>query len=94
MRSFAGIDLGREAVPDATPLLKFRHRLEAPELGQRIFEGIGALLVQKQRLMREGTLIAASITRARAEHPFADGERAFLSAIEVKVVFFPAYPVV
>src|SRR5438477_12842428 len=28
LRSFAGIDLGSEAVPDATTLLKFRHLLE------------------------------------------------------------------
>jgi transposase, IS5 family len=44
MRSFAGIDLGSEAVPDATTLLKFRHLLEAQELTRRIFEEIGSLL--------------------------------------------------
>ena len=64
LRSFAGIDLGTEAVPDATTLLKFRHLLEAHELGRRIFEEVGALLGEKQLLMREGTLIDATIIAA------------------------------
>src|SRR5712671_4579953 len=61
LRSFAGIDLGREAVPDATTLLNFRHLLERHDLARRIFEEVGALLGEKQLLMREGTLIDASI---------------------------------
>jgi IS5 family transposase len=64
LRNFAGIDLGREAVPDATTLLKFRHLLEAHELTRRIFEEVGALLGEKQLLMREGTLIDATIIAA------------------------------
>jgi transposase, IS5 family len=66
LRNFAGIDLGSEAVPDATTLLKFRHLLEAHELGRRIFEEVGALLEEKQLLLREGTLIDASIIAAPA----------------------------
>lgn len=64
LRSFAGIDLGNEAVPDATTLLKFRHLLEAHDLGRRIFEEVGALLEEKQLLMREGTLVDATIIAA------------------------------
>lgn len=64
LRSFAGIDLGSEAVPDATTLLKFRHLLEAHDLTRRIFEQIGALLREKKLLMREGTLMDASIIAA------------------------------
>ena len=63
-RNFAGIDLGREAVPDATTLLGFRHLLERHDLGRRISEEIGTLLEEKKRLMREGTLIDASIIAA------------------------------
>ena len=66
LRNFAGIDLGGEAVPDATTLLKFRHLLEAHDLGRRIFEEIGALLGEKQLLMREGTLVDATIIAAPA----------------------------
>ena len=64
LRTFAGIDLGSEAVPDATTLLHFRHLLEAHDLGRGIFEEVGALLGEKQLLMREGTLIDASIIAA------------------------------
>ena len=64
MRSFAGIDLGRESVPDATTLLKFRHLLEANELTRRIFEEVGALLSERKLLMREGTLVDATIIAA------------------------------
>src|SRR5476649_1150066 len=44
MRTFAGIDLSVEAVPDATTLLNFRHLLEAHDLTRRLFEEVGALL--------------------------------------------------
>ena len=37
LRGFLGLDLGREAVPDATTLLGFRHLLEAQGLTERIF---------------------------------------------------------
>ena len=33
LRRFVGIDLGGERVPDATTLLRFRHRLEDNKLG-------------------------------------------------------------
>ena len=64
MRNFAGIDLGGEDVPDATTLLKFRHLLERHDLGRCIFAEVGALLEEKMLLMREGTLIDATIIAA------------------------------
>lgn len=38
IRRFVGIDLNREAAPDATALLKFRHLLEVHQLTESIFE--------------------------------------------------------
>ena len=64
MRTFAGIDLSVEAVPDATTFLKFRHLLERHELTRRIFEGVGALLCERKLLMREGTIVDATIIAA------------------------------
>ena len=75
LRSFAGIDLGSEAVPDATTLLHFRHLLEAHDLTRGIFEEIGALLGEKKLLMREGTLIDASIIAAPSSTKNARRER-------------------
>ena len=47
IRCFVGIDLNREAVPDATTLLKFRHLLEAHHLTECIFDAINAHLAER-----------------------------------------------
>jgi IS5 family transposase len=44
LRRFVGIDLGRERVPDATTLLKFRRLLEKHELGAAPFAKVGEVL--------------------------------------------------
>ncbi|HEV7868982.1 MAG TPA: IS5 family transposase, partial [Chthoniobacteraceae bacterium] len=64
MRTFAGIDLSVEAVPDATTLLNFRHLLEAHELTAKIFAEVAVLLAEKKLLMREGTIVDATIIAA------------------------------
>lgn len=64
MRTFAGIDLSVEAVPDATTLLKFRHLLEAHGLTRQIFEEVGVLLSERKLLMKEGTIVDATILAA------------------------------
>src|SRR4030088_3247734 len=64
LRTFAGIDLSVEPVPDATTLLKFRHLLEAHDLTQRIFAEVGALLSERKLLMKEGTIVDATIIAA------------------------------
>src|SRR3954467_15943560 len=61
MRTFAGIDLSVEAVPDATTLLKFRHLLEAHDLTRTIFDEVSGLLSEHKLLMREGTIVDATI---------------------------------
>jgi IS5 family transposase len=38
MRRFVGIDLGREPVPDETTVCRFRHLLEAHDLGRPLFD--------------------------------------------------------
>jgi IS5 family transposase len=63
LRSFAGIDLSVEAVPDATTLLKFRHLLEAHDLNER------------QLLMKEGTIVDATIIAAPSSTKNARKER-------------------
>jgi transposase, IS5 family len=64
MRRFVGIDLGRERVPDATTLLKFRRLLEAHDLGGQLFVQVAAVL-QKQGLeIGTGTIVDATIIGA------------------------------
>lgn len=64
LREFVGIDLARESVPDATTLLKFRRLLEDNELTAQLFDEIKALLGERGLLLREGTLVDATIIAA------------------------------
>src|SRR5438067_8469499 len=50
MRSFVGIDLGREPVPDETTVMRFRHLLEEHKLGAKFFEEPN---VDTKRLLKE-----------------------------------------
>ena len=64
IRAFVGIDLGRESAPDATTLLKFRHLLEANGLTRQIFDTINGHLAEKGLMMREGTIVDATLIAA------------------------------
>ena len=75
IRAFVGIDLNRESAPDATTLLKFRHLLEAKGLTQKIFEAINAHLAAKGLMMREGTIVDATLIAAPPSTKNKDGER-------------------
>ena len=64
LRGFVRIDLSREAVPDATTLLSFRHLLEEKDLTKQVFEAINARLTAQGLMMREGTIADATIFAA------------------------------
>ena len=64
MRDFVGIDLACQTVPDATTLLKFRRLLEEHALTAQLFEGINAHLAERGLLLREGTMVDATIIAA------------------------------
>jgi IS5 family transposase len=66
MRRFAGIDLGREPVPDETTICKFRHLLERHDLGRQIFEEIGRHLQGCGFQVAKGTIVDATIISAPA----------------------------
>ena len=64
IRGFVGIDLSHEAAPDATTLLKFRRLLETHTLTERIFAAINVHLADKGLLLKEGTVVDATIIAA------------------------------
>ena len=66
LRGFAGIDLTHDPVPDATTLLKFRHWLERHDLTKALFDEVAAMLAQRGLLMRQGTIVDATIIAAPA----------------------------
>lgn len=75
IRRFVGIDLAREAAPDATTLLKFRRLLEAHQLTESIFNTINAHLAQKGLLLREGTIVDATLIAAPPSAKNREGKR-------------------
>ena len=64
MRQCVGIDLGREPVPDETTICKFRHLLEAHQLGERLFARIGKYLAEQGLQVNRGTIVDATIISA------------------------------
>jgi IS5 family transposase len=75
IRQFVGLDLGRESAPDATTLLKFRHLLEAHKLTESIFATIKAHLASQGLMLREGTIVDATIIAVPSSTKNAKGER-------------------
>ena len=75
MRTFAGIDLGREPAPDETTVCKFRHLLEEHGLGKGIFEAVGAHLQSKGMKVSSGTIVDATIIAAPSSTKNAAGKR-------------------
>ena len=74
-RAFVGIDLNRESAPDATTLLKFRRLLEKHELTRMIFETINGHLAAQGLMMREGTIVDATLIAAPPSTKNKDKQR-------------------
>jgi IS5 family transposase len=64
LRGFAGIDLAMATVPDATTVMNFRHWLEEHDLTRVLFDEVGAMLEERGLLMRQGTIVDATIIAA------------------------------
>ncbi len=61
MRAFCGLELGRNAIPDETTILNFRHLLERHELTKAIFAAVAKHLAAKGELLRGGTIVDATL---------------------------------
>lgn len=64
LRRFAGIEMGQDEVPDETTILKFRHLLERHQLTRKLFERVTQHLEERGLLLREGTIVDATIVHA------------------------------
>lgn len=63
MRRFAGLRLS-DRIPDETTILNFRHFLENHNLGQKLLLEINRHLASKGCLLREGTIVDATLISA------------------------------
>jgi transposase, IS5 family len=75
LRRFVGIDLGRERVPDATTLLKFRRLLEKHKLGEALFAKVGEVLQARGLKVGTGTIVDATIIGAPSSTKNAEKKR-------------------
>ncbi len=75
MRRFAGLELNEDAIPDETTILKFRRFLEQHGLAAKILEAVNAHLGQQGLLLRQGTIVDATIIQAPSSTKNRDKQR-------------------
>ena len=73
MRQFAGLKLDR--LPDETTILKFRHFLERHGLGKVLFQEVNNHLEKNGLMLREGSIVDATIISAPSSTKNKKGER-------------------
>jgi IS5 family transposase len=75
MRRFAGLELNEDAIPDESTILKFRRFLEQHGLAVKILEAVNAHLSGKGLLLRQGTIVDATIIAAPSSTKNASKQR-------------------
>ena len=75
MRAFAGLELGRDAIPDETTILNFRHLLERHDLTKAVFAAVAEHLEAHGALLRGGTIVDATLIAASPSTKNEAGKR-------------------
>ena len=73
LRQFSGLDLDR--IPDETTILNFRRLLERHELAGEILVVINGYLGDRGLLLRQGTIVDATLIHAPSSTKNKDGKR-------------------
>jgi IS5 family transposase len=74
LRTFAGLS-SVSAIPDETTILNFRHLIEEYELAPEIFACVNRHLTRKGLMVKEGTMVDATIIAAPSSTKNEDGKR-------------------
>ena len=74
-QQFVCLDVGTSRLPDESTILRFRHLLEEHQLAQRILATVNATLTDKGLMLREGTVVDATLISAPSSTKNKDGER-------------------
>ncbi len=72
---FAGIELGEEEIPDETTILNFSHLLEKHQLTEKLLEEVNGYLSEKRLLLRQGTIVDATLIGAPSSTKNKDKKR-------------------
>jgi IS5 family transposase len=75
LRRFAGIDLGEQEIPDETTILNFRRLLEKHQLTEKLWEEVNGYLREKKFLLRQGTIVDATLIAAPSSTKNKDKKR-------------------
>lgn len=75
VRRFAGIELGDVEIPDETTILNFRHLLERHQLTEQLLAEVNGYLSEKKLLLREGTIVDATLIAAPSSTKNKDKKR-------------------
>jgi IS5 family transposase len=75
MRTFCGLELGRDAIPDETTILNFRHLLECHDLTKAVFAAVAEHLEARGALLRGGTIVDATLIAASPSTKNRAGKR-------------------
>ncbi len=74
-REFARLDAGITRLPDESTILRFRHLLEAHDLGAQILATVNAVLAQRGLLLKTGTVVDATLIAAPSSTKNKEGRR-------------------
>ena len=74
-REFAGLGGWDDRLPDESTILRFRHVLEKHKLAGQILQTVNDLLTAKGLLLRQGTVVDATLIAAPSSTKNASGER-------------------
>ena len=73
-RQFAGLS-SVERIPDQVSILRFRHLLEERQLAPQILAVVNATLADKGWMLKQGTVVDATLIAAPSSTKNQDGER-------------------
>ena len=74
-REFAGLDMGEDHLPDESTILRFRHLLEVHNLSVQILATVNATLAAKGLLLKQGTVVDATLIAAPSSTKNRSGTR-------------------
>ena len=75
MRKFSGLSLSVGGIPDETTILNFRRLLETHDLAEQFFATINELLTEQGLMLRQGTIVDATIIEAPSSTKNTTGTR-------------------
>ncbi len=75
LRDFAGLDAFEDHLPDETTILRFRHLLEKHHLADAIFDEVQAVLVENNLLLKQGSVVDATLIDAPSSTKNKDKQR-------------------